>query len=221
MTRRKRLEASLSIIESRRPWASTAVVALLLLSVAGFAVGTHASPVAAPHDGPFGIAMGEPLSELGPVRLAAPGRYEVLRPRRPNSMLVRVYVDLYPSTGVCEIDGNSAGVIGDERGVQLRRVLDEIAETLKSKYGPYRKDDTCSTSAEECVEFWTEKLNEGVQKYDYDWNFGTSARPDNTNEINLSAQATSSIKSYAVLSYFSANQAACDAAAKAAQASSL
>jgi hypothetical protein len=165
--------------------------------------------------------MGEPLSELGPVRLAAPGRYQVLRPSRPNAVLTQVYVNLYPSTGVCQIDASSPDIIGDERGVQLRQMVDGIAETLKSKYGPYKKTDTCSTSTSECAEFWTEKLNEGVQEYDYDWDFGTSPRADKTNEIKLSAQASNSIKSYPVLTYFNADEAACDAAAKAAQASSL
>jgi hypothetical protein len=187
----------------------------------GIAAAEPAAKVVA-HDGPFGIAMGEPLNELGPVRATnVPGRYQVLKPSRPNSVFTVVFVNVYSATGVCEIDGNTANITGDIRGDQLREILDSSAETLSSKYGPYKKTNVCHIDAQECIEFWTMKVNEGSQIYSYDWDFSNSPRADKIGLISLQAGADSSIISYPVLGYFNSDKAGCDAASKAAQAASL
>jgi hypothetical protein len=122
---------------------------------------------------------------------------------------------------VCDIDGDSNFLTGDERGVQLRAIVDGVATTLQNKYGPYKKIDTCKIDTQECSEFWAEKLNEGAQEYVYDWDFSRSPRPDRILEIDLEARATNSITSLAVVSYFSADTKGCSAARKSAAGASL
>jgi hypothetical protein len=116
------------------------------------------------HDGPFGIAMGEPLSEVGPVEEIAPALYHVLAPPRANQDLTYVAVVAYPETGVCEIEGRGPKARLDPKGVQVRTTVNQIAEALIDKYGPYSQKTEYCNRLELCDSYWVAELKNGDAK---------------------------------------------------------
>ena len=206
-----------------------------LIAVAGLAAGVAvqigpggaraATPAAAvARDGPFGIAFGEPLSEVGPTTNNDddPGGYTVVKPARANADLPLVAVIAFPSLGVCRIWAESRDITGDTTGVQVRAIIEGVATALQSKYGPpSAKQNTCTDLPQACREFWTLKISENKLTYEYDWKFADPNRPDKIEAIRLDADASNSITSWVQLTYFGTSDDKCEAAMKAAKASSL
>jgi hypothetical protein len=182
-------------------------------------VGGASAPGA--HKGPFGISMGEPISQLGPVRLVRPGRYIVLHPTEIPAGIDSVTVDAYPSTGVCAIRGTSPTSTDDETGARLREKVDKFAEALKAKYGPYVKTEDCKGLEEECQNLWVQRIANDQADYSYDFDLMAAKRPDAIEEIVVAASAADSITSFVQIEYYSANHDACDAAQKAADGAGL
>lgn len=174
---------------------------------------------AEPHDGPFGIAMGEPISELGPVTDVGKGQYTVLRPPRPNPLFPTVSVFAYPETGVCLVFGSSDLIDLDPQGQKVKRAVDEAAEVLATKYGPGAKQEQCNGDPQECQDAWTIKLSLGEAQYAYGWLF--AGRPDHIGTILVEADAEHATQSRVNLGYRSTATDACEAAAAAAKASGL
>jgi hypothetical protein len=198
---------------------------------AGGAIGSLALLLASPacaqspgkaidHDGPFGIAMGEPLADLGPVRSIAPGQYQVLAPTRPNDTLNYVSVFAFPNLGVCRIIGVTQMITFDTDGNKAKLVVDSIAETLRQKYGEYNKTDVCNSDIM-CKDYWVDQINKHDAKYQYSWDLSKNVKPDGVNAIHLDLGASDSITTYGKITYFDVDDDACFAAIKTAQGSSL
>ena len=186
--------------------------------------GSHAEAApaakAVPHDGPFGIAMGEPLADLGPVEKAPSNGYKVLKPPRPNDAFRLIIVQAFRTTGVCEIFA-SQYFEDDPNAQKAIQATDSLADSLKEKYGPYTKVDTCSGDDASCRDLFTAELNEQAAKYGYGWDFTGKVRDDKIWRVALAVTALNGTTSIMGLAYWSANQEACDAAERAANASSL
>jgi hypothetical protein len=184
------------------------------------ATGQHARAVA--RDGPFGILMGEPLSDLGPVRKTDSGDYEVLAPPKPNPAFSFVFVKAFPGLGVCMIIAVGPPRNFDTDGIVARQDLDGIAETLSQKYGAYAaKKDFCDDSQESCSRYWVAEDHDGKAMYAYHWDLSASPRADGVAHIFLDVAATNSVTTTARLQYRSRDDDKCDAAEKAAQGASL
>ena len=193
---------------------------LLGLTLAAVGLCARAAPAVA-HDGPFGIAMGEPLAELGPLTPVQPGVSQVVHPPRANDKLPTVAVVAFPNMGVCRILGGSDPYPFDQNGKLVRSLVDQLAATLTQKYGPPVKTDTCSASNDECQDFWTTVLRQKNAQYDYQWSADKSPLPPGVKSILLTEVAYNEIRTGAVLTYFGVNDDACAAALAAAAAASL
>jgi hypothetical protein len=197
-------------------------LALLIGGAIGFAPAAAAAQTlkTVDHEGPFGIAMGEPLADLGPVKMISPGYYEVLAPTRPNNVFNIVLVDVFPSLGVCQIQANAPPNKFDVNGSLARTTSDNLAQALTTKYGQPAKTNICNASSEECADSWTVLLNQRTARYGYSWYFGTT-RSDRLKEIDLDVNAINAISTYVSLTYFSNDYDACQNAKKSASAGSL
>jgi hypothetical protein len=182
--------------------------------------GLQAAP-AVDHDGPFGIAMGEPLADLGPVQAVQPGAYLVLRPPRPNSEIEQVVVTAFPNLGVCRIQGLTSDNEFDNTGSLARSAADRLAEALKPKYGEPAKATECNGSEDECANAWVQEVRQGAARYIYGWGTPGPGWPANIGKVILTVHAASSTDTFVSLSYASTNDAACAAALSAAAGSSL
>jgi hypothetical protein len=185
---------------------------------------TLAAPAqpSAPQDGPFGIAMGESIQNLGQVtQLQNPGWYIVVAPPRPNATFKRILVQAFPATGVCVIKGLGDTFINDEQGVLVRSVVDQTAEALKTKYGAYIENKHCVDEAGSCSEFWAQTLSRGGLTYMDLIDLSQTPRPDHIGLVGVLASASDSFKTWAAVEYHSAAHEECAKAEKATQASSL
>jgi hypothetical protein len=183
---------------------------------------SNAAPAgqAVEHDGPFGIVMGEPLTDLGPVKLIAPGQYHVLAPTRPNGIFNFVSVFAFPDLGVCRIVAVTPSIAFDTDGNKTKTIVDGVAETLKQKYGGYNKTDVCNSDVM-CKDYWVDQINKHDAEYRYTWDLSKTTGPDGVSTISLQMGASDSITTYGKMIYFDANDDACHAAIENAQGSSL
>jgi hypothetical protein len=181
-----------------------------------------AAPVSAvAHDGPFGIAMGEPLADLGEVSAVQPGVSRVLHPPRTNDKLPTVAVVSFATMGVCRIYGASEPYPFDADGKLVRSLVDQLAVTLTQKYGTPTKTDTCSAPADECQDNWTTALRRKAAEYSYRWSADKSPLPPGVKTMLLTEVPYNEIKTGAVVTYFGVNDDACAAALTAAAGASL
>lgn len=173
------------------------------------------------NNGPFGISMGEPLADLGKT-VPQPellGVYLVVHPPKPSPALPRVGVMAFPSTGVCRVVG-AAAVIEDARGTSARQQADQLAALLEQKYGSPNKTDECDDE-DGCRSLWVDDVYDGHARYQYQWNLQDSHRPDGIVTIVVKVMADDALRSYPAVSYYFANNPACEAAVSAANGAAL
>jgi hypothetical protein len=175
---------------------------------------------AVPTEGPFGLYMGEPLAALGPVEKLNGSGYHVLSPPRANAAIRTVIAEVFPDTGICMIMGQ-APFADDPKGQKAIQTADSLAETLKAKYGAFKKLDSCNGDSRSCADNWLEEANEQSAQYAYTWDFKDVARPDKIGEIDVQVHALNAVDSVVVLNYFSAERKACEDAERAFRAGSL
>jgi hypothetical protein len=200
------------------PWSVAAVIAVAL---AGPASGAGRPPAVA-HDGPFGIAMGESLAELGPVQKIGAGYYKVLHPLRQNPIVANVWVFVYPSTGVCDIEAETVVNEDDPTAEAAMRQTDDLANSLGAKYGvTLKKVDNCDDRDGACDASLARKIYDHTAKYMYGWNFGAVHRPDHLGIVAVGVSVYSPISTAARLAYLSDRVAACETAEAAAGAAGL
>lgn len=200
------------------------VAAGALLSV-GAAVLALAAPAvhaaSAPRDGPFGIYMGEPLSDLQVIGKAdVPHQYVVKAPR-PNAQFPLVSVFAYPSTGVCQVAGLSEALDADATGERARSIVDHVAEVLATKYGPYDdKRDECDDSDAACAQNWTLEVLQQQARYAYVWRSLPSEKFGGVSQM-LVRVVTTTATAPRVSVFYDSNTAACNAAKSASDAGGL
>lgn len=176
----------------------------------------QAAPVA--RDGPFGIAMGEPLSELGPVVKDDSG-YTLQSPPRTSPDIDMVSVEAYPTTGVCSIVAATKPNDTDPGAFNAKAHLDGLADALKSKYGPASKVDNCNAAPGVCSQYLTQAIEAGQAHYAYLWSF-KDARSDHIAQIVAAVEGVGDVTTSVMIMFVSDN-GACEAAKNAAGASAF
>ncbi len=204
---------------SKRAIGGWLAAALVVGAFAGPASGAdhgEAAPVA--RDGPFGIAMGESLSDLGPVEKNDVG-YKVLSPPRPSPDIYLVSVQAFASTGVCTIFAATKPDDNDPGAFDAKGLIDRLANALQSKYGPATKIDRCDAGPGVCSQYLTQAIEAGTAHYAFVWSF-KDARSDHIGQIIAAVQGVGDVSTSVMIAYLSDN-GACDAAKNAAAASAF
>jgi hypothetical protein len=169
--------------------------------------------------GPFGIAMGAPVSSVGPTtEMDAPGSYSVKSPPNPSADFPYVYVVAFPQTGICKIQGSGPDHEHDDLGSLVRSQADEVASALSTKYGRWTKtQDDCASECDS--QYWAMSLADGNRRYAYEWDHpNNGAGP--IGKIIIASQAEGLTTSL-VIDYESSKHDECLAAENAAKAASL
>lgn len=173
------------------------------------------------YDGPFGLKMGEPVSELHFADGADdPSQARLLESvPRPMAELEKYAVLAYPDVGICEIRSVSKTFDSDAYGNNIRPAMDELAKLLDAKYGPHRKMAACSGYS---CQFFQMNLKDGSQVYAYDWSKATGAHlPPDISDVSLGAMAGEFNDTFYRLDYASSHKDECDRARQKLKATSL
>lgn len=182
------------------------------------------------YDGPFGLAMGIPPSELvGSFQFKqptsdSPNVYEGQPPKAVDGFDT-YYVFATNEQGICRIMAvEDVGVVNDS-GMQLKEKVDELAETLGLKYGKHTKKYDFSTQDvyRRNPEFWMMGLREGAVAYAYDWESGKNnlLLPNDISSIEVSANSTRSNSGWVRVMYVFKNSLKCDVQIKKRKSSNL
>jgi hypothetical protein len=182
---------------------------------------TDTPKVEGSYDGPFGLKMGEPVSELH----FADGEDDLSQARlldsvpRPMAELEKYAVLAYPDVGVCEIRSVSKTFDSDAYGNNIRPAMDELANLLDSKYGAHRKMAACSGYS---CQFFQMNLKDGSQVYAYEWSKATGAHlPPDISDVSLGAMAGDFNNTFYRLDYTSSKKDECNRARERLKAKSL
>lgn len=173
-------------------------------------------------EGPFGIAMGQPVSELdlesGQSSDATQARLLASVPN-PVAEIQSYAVVAFPTTGVCEIRAISRTFDSDAYGVNVRSAIDAMANLVTSKYGKAEKSDDCTGYS---CQFFQMNLKDGSQVYAYEWSRDTGARlPEDIRSIALVALPGQYNDTFYRLDYISSAADECDAERQKLKASAL
>jgi len=182
---------------------------------------TDASEAEGSYDGPFGLKMGERVSELH----FADGEDDPSEARllesvpRPMAELEKYAVLAYPDVGICEIRSVSKTFDSDAYGNNVRPAIDEVAKLLDAKYGHHKKMAACGGYS---CQFFQMNLKNGSQVYAYEWSKATGAHlPPDISEVSLGAMAGEFNDTFYRLDYTSSHKEECDRAKEGLKAKSL
>lgn len=174
-------------------------------------------------NGPFGIVMGTPLTQLDKdgTRDAETGLTVLSTVPTPSSQFPGIAVISYPETGICEIRAMSREFDSDSYITAATAFADEVAGALESRYGKGKLDDGCSGYA--CRnEYKIQEIESGARWYNYKWESTASRLFENhVKSIALWVNHTEFNNSQVRLDYVFDNEAACASASKKAKASNL
>lgn len=174
-------------------------------------------------DGPFGIAVGMPLSELSTegAREAETGLSILKSPPSPNSQFPQVAVISFPETGVCEVRALSPVFESDPYIVQAGGFADQIAEALNVRYGKGVKRDDCAGYSCDS-EYKLQHIESGGRYYGYEWRGQPNKPlPSRVTSIDLTVMHERFNNSQVRLDYRFDNSSACAVAARKAKAGNL
>lgn len=170
------------------------------------------------YDGPFGLAMGIPRSEL----LNAlnfknkdedkPYQFSGVPPK-PVSGFETYALVATDGQGLCRISTLEDVNVVNDSGDQLKEETDKIAETLALKYGKYTKkyDFAHQDVYRRNPRFWMMALREKSVTYVYLWEpaKGSPALPNNLASIEISPGSAESGKGWVRIGYEFTNMSAC------------
>lgn len=167
-------------------------------------------------NGPFGLDLGMPLSELPPTApVKDAGWLELKKVPKPHSLVETVFVQGYPETGVCFIKGAGFTNEDDKMGSKGRAIYEELVGQLKTKYGePTSTVDKCFSSY--CApEFWTMQVHDGERFLMSTWE-GTKDHPlpENLQQVGVIVNAVDIASTYVAIEYYGKNDAQCEAMKK-------
>jgi len=168
---------------------------------------------------PFGIAMGTPKSQLGPVTDASVSEQMFKLPTvpRPHPDLESYIVQATPRTGVCFVKGVGKTFQTSVYGSEVQKHFNDLKEQLEAVYGPSKVYDTLMPGS-----IWNEPKDfmMGMVKKERflaaSWNRDTKhALPASLQEIGVVATALSTNSAYVSVEFYGTNTAACEADVKA------
>ncbi len=177
----------------------------------------------AARNGPFGLAMGQPIAEL---KFAQSDQSDPTQARilsfvpRPMAEIETYAVLAFPDTGICEIRTVSKTFDSDAYGHNIRPAMDSLAAALDGRYGKHTKIDRC-TGYGDC-QFFQMGLKDGSKAYAYEWSKKTGSKlPASLESIALVAMPGEFNDTFFRLDYVSSNRTDCKAAAQKVKAQSL
>lgn len=110
-----------------------------------------------------------------------------------------------PSAGLCRIRATVDVNVVNGTGDQLKAKVDELAEMMKIKYGKHSRliDFAMQDVYRRNPQYWMLGLTEESVLYAYDWSAGKTEQPlpDGLDNIEVSANATSTSAGYAAIQY--------------------
>ena len=175
-------------------------------------------PAGKTYDGPFGLAGKIPVAELEQIGFKpSEGAWGVYfgTPPKPMDGVSDYYIVAGPNTGLCRIRATVNVDLVNDTGDQLKAKVDQLAEMMKIKYGKHsRLIDLARTEAyRRNPQYWMLGLKEESVLYAYDWSLEKGAHPraDGLDNIEISANATSTSKGYAAIQYTYKNFKECTA----------
>lgn len=188
---------------------------MIRFAFAFVAIGLTAFPAYA--DGPFGISMGTPISELKGCSPIIPGKWRCDTVPRPHSTFANYIVQAHPSTGVCWIKALTGEIASNDFGSQLTSRFDEVAAQLDEVYG---KGESMSALMPGSIwkepREWMMALAKGDRYHARKWAAGSGVElKNNIKTIYLGIVARSTSMGLIALEYAFQNEAECEKAIKA------
>ncbi len=177
------------------------------------------------YDGPFGLSMGIPLTELvgtmGFKGSEDPFFYEG-NPPKPVDGLNSYFAIATKKQGVCKIGASIDVTVVNATGDQIKAEADKVAELLELKYGKYTKkhDYAGQEVYKRNPQFWMMALKEEAVVYGYFWN-STANLPNNIKSIGVTSNATSLSSGYISIQYEFNNFKDCQSEFKSKKSSNL
>lgn len=152
--------------------------------------------------GPFGIAIGSNINELGCQQLIS-NTYECTAIPNPYPSFKAYYVEYEVAAGICYVLGVGPDIVSNDYGSQIKEEADKIARQLTEQYGQsQKKDSLVSGKILDSPKGWMTSLAREERYYAYIWEKPDSDK--NINKIFLNAHATGyNIGHVAVLFEFS------------------
>lgn len=194
---------------------------MILRVLALILIAALAAPV---HAGPFGVDVDKFTPEAyGCERDADPSSHlytckSFPKPHPDVGLYKAMYFD---GIGLCAIHGFGTTEPTSSTGASLRSRVDSISEQLASKYGPGTKIDTLQNGSLWTEEqYWMMGLSKQDRKYAYFWK-GISPPVDGIVNIVLASFANTLESGSFLVSFYTLNTSACDAAKKKSDASSF
>lgn len=159
------------------------------------------------YDGPFGLSMGIPLTELVNVlkfkssSIENPFIYKGIPPK-PASGMNSYTVVATEKQGICKVGASVDVDVVNATGDQIKAEADRIAELLELKYGKYTEkyDFAGQDVYKKNSQFWMMALTEEAVNYGYFWSNSTSL-PSSINSISVKSYATSMSSGYTSIIY--------------------
>jgi len=173
-------------------------------------------------DGPFGLKMGQSMTELDLVEESTPepaGVRLLQSVPRPMAELETYAVIAYPKIGICEIRTVSRTFDSDSYGNNVKSAIDGLVDILDAKYGKHNKVDECSDYS---CQFFQQNLKSGSQSYSYSWSRSAGSKmPEDIARIEITAMPGEYNDTYFRLDYTSAQEEPCKAAKRKAKSAAL
>ena len=119
-------------------------------------------------DGPYGIAMGAPVSQLPGAKGFKPGWYHVASPPEPDAQFAAYAVEAFKATGVCGVQAVSPEIGSDPEGTKVRAAIDHLVQTYSTTLGQPERLDSCTALI--CTpDLWAADMMTGDRHYGFRW----------------------------------------------------
>lgn len=161
--------------------------------------------------GPFGLEMGQPLSELD-VKSSGP-KVRLNSVPKPHPDFTTYGVWASDKTGVCKIKAFSESFDDDKYGNSVRDAMLRYVDAFDEKYGSHEKVDFLRDGALwSGPGEWVMAIKQNERVYGFYWNELTHGEEDNLGYIEMIVFPFSSDKAAIGLEYRSKDYDACAAA---------
>lgn len=180
------------------------------------------------YDGPFGLDGSLPVAELERMSFKSSSTSPSVftgSPPRPLEGTAEYFVVATPDSGICRIRAIVDVPITNGSGDQMKSRVDQFAETMQVKYGKHaaKVDYIGQDVYRRNPQYWMMGLKEESVIYAYDWSAGKTQQPlpEDMENIEISANATSSDAGYVAIQYTYKNFKNCTAEIKKQRAANL
>jgi hypothetical protein len=173
---------------------------------------TWSVPVQGQGQGPFGVAMGTPISNYSSCKKHPEqvGWYACSSLPKSHASFEIYYIQATPKIGVCFVKAIGKDINRDPRGVRTRAEVERLAAQIAQTYGPQTaiRDTLSPRSSLKAPDEWLAGVNEDERAYSYDWTKGNYA--NDLESIHVFARATDGQTGYATAEFYFKNEKQCD-----------